>query len=409
VVATWRLVTGSGGEGGRIVGVLRDVTEERAMEEQLRQAQRLETIGMLAGGVAHDFNNLLTAIAGFADLARVSAEDGDSPDADLRQVQAAVERGRALTSQLLAFGRRTVPRPRPVDVGAAMNALVPMLRRLLGEDITILLELEPDVVAIVDPGQLDQVVVNLAVNGRDAMPGGGRLRIAAGHAGSEEPGAGPVTVWLEVEDDGHGMAPELLDRIFVPFFTTKEHGRGTGLGLATVQSIVTGAGGRVDVSSRVGMGTVFRVELPGIAGTRTRDAEVRRPARATGDGLVLLVEDEGLVRQVATRILERAGFRVLSAANAPDALEIAGRQRPEILVSDIRLPGIGDGISLAEALHERWPDLPVLLMTGYTERVPPAWAALLAKPYEADDLIGEVRRLLDEARSQARATAAAGG
>jgi len=410
VVALWRLVAGSRGEGGRSVGVLRDVTEELAREEQLRQAQRLESIGMLAGGVAHDFNNLLTAIAGFADLASMSVEDGESPDADLRQVQAAVERGRALTTQLLTFSRRNPARPRPVDVGIAVKSLVPMLRRLLGEDIAILTDLEADIVAVVDPGQLDQVIVNLSINARDAMPDGGRLRIAAGPVSPVEPGpARPSRVWIEVEDDGNGIAPDLLDRIFLPFFTTKEHGQGTGLGLATVQGIVTDAGGRVDVASRPGDGTVFRVELPGFAGGGARDEEVHRAARATGDGLVLLVEDEDLVRQVAKRILERAGFRVLAAANAPDGLAIAARERPDILVSDIVLPGMGDGISLAEELHERWPDLPVLLMTGYTERVPPSWVTLLTKPYEVDDLVGNVRRLLDEVPAGAGAEAVPGG
>ena len=399
VVASWRLIAGSRGEGGRVVGVLRDGTEERRLEKQLRQAQRLETIGMLAGGVAHDFNNLLTAISGFTELARVDAEAGESADADLRQVQAAVERGRALTSQLLTFGRKAPARPRPVDVGVAVRALVPMLRRLLGEHITILTELDTDVVAIVDPGQLDQVLANLAVNARDAMPEGGRLRIATGRKGEGAPRpTGPATVWLEVEDDGAGIEPAILDRIFVPFFTTKERGHGTGIGLATVQGIVSGAGGTVEVTSRIGEGTLFRIELPGIAhAAAARAEEPERGARATGEGLVLLVEDEDLVRQVAKRILERAGFRVLAAANAPDALEIAARGRPDILVSDIVLPGMGDGISLAEDLHERWPDMPILLMTGYTERVPPPWAGLLTKPYEFDDLVGEVRRLLDEA------------
>ena len=336
------------------MGVLRDVTEERALEEQLRQAQRLESIGLLAGGVAHDFNNLLTAIAGFADLARVSAEEGDSPAPDLEQVQAAVERGRSLTSQLLTFGRRALVRPRPVDLGDAVRAPSPRCSVACSARTSRSSpSWKPDAVAVIDPGQLDQVLVNLAVNARDAMRDGGTLRIAVSRPGTgarcapgDAPGrarrsarAGPVV--LEVEDDGEGIRPELLGQIFLPFFTTKERGHGTGLGLATVQGIVAQAGGRVRSPRGSGEGTTFRVELPAVArGPRAAKPKVqRRAAAATGDGLVLLVEDEELVRRVGERVLERAGFRVVSAANVPDAMAIADRGRPDILVTDIVLPG----------------------------------------------------------------------
>jgi two-component system, cell cycle sensor histidine kinase and response regulator CckA len=408
VVATWRRVRGVDGAATRIVGVLRDVTEEKALEGQLRQAQRLETIGLLAGGVAHDFNNLLTAIAGFADLAGESARMGLPADADLEQVQAAVERGRALTSQLLTFGRRAAPQPRPVDMGKAVSDLIAFLRRLLGEDIAVHTDLEPGTIAFVDPGSLNQVITNLAINARDAMPDGGTLRIAVGRV-PQAPGGGngsgppAMRVWLEVEDDGSGIASELLDKIFQPFFTTKENGRGTGLGLATVHNLVSGASGRITVDSSIGHGTTFRVELPGIAAGAFRPEPREARDRTTGEGLVLFVEDEELVRRMGIRVLERAGFRVVGAANVPDALQLAARERPDILVTDIVLPGIGDGVSLAEDLHARWPDLPILLMTGYTERVPPAWASLLAKPYEVDELTGRVRRLLDDARAGAGA------
>ena len=398
VVARWRRVPGSSGSAGRDVGIVRDVTEERALEEQLRQAQRLESIGLLAGGVAHDFNNLLTAIAGFADLARMSVDEGGSPEADLAEVQAAVDRARALTSQLLTFGRRAINRPQPVDLGSSAEALVPLLRRLLGERITIIAELEPGAVAVIDPGQLDQVLINLAVNARDAMPAGGRLRIGVGRVQPRPGDTRPAQAWIEVEDDGEGIPPAQLDQIFLPFFTTKGRGQGTGLGLSTVQGIVGQAGGTVEVTSRIGEGTMFRVELPAVGAVEPPQPARARPERQTGDGLVLLVEDEDLVRRVAERVLVRAGFRVLAAVNQPDALAIADRERPDILVTDIVLPGIGDGISLAEKLRARWPDLPVLIVTGYTERTPPEWAALLTKPYEVDEFISLVHRLLDEAR-----------
>jgi two-component system, cell cycle sensor histidine kinase and response regulator CckA len=397
LIASRRFVPAEDGEGGREVGVVRDVTEERAVEERLRLAQRMESLGLLAGGVAHDFNNLLTAISGFADLARLAAADGMTPDEDLAQVQAAVERARELTAQLLAFGRRAMVRPRPVALGSAIEMLVPMLRRLLGEHITILTELDPDAAAVIDPGQLDQVIVNLAVNARDAMQQGGHLRIAAGRSTTHGGDGTTSLAWIEVEDDGGGIAPDLLDRIFLPFFTTKERGKGTGLGLSTAQGIVDQAGGRMEVTSRLGEGTMFRVELPGVVMAAKEEVAARGVATgaALRDALVLLVEDEDLVRRVGERVLSRAGCRVVTAATMPDAIAVADRGRPDILVTDVVLPGLGDGIALAETLRARWPDLPVLIVSGYSERLPPTWAALLVKPYHVDALVEAVRGLLD--------------
>lgn len=393
VVASWRRIAGSSGGPGRRVGVVRDATEERALEDQLRQAQRLESIGMLAGGVAHDFNNILTAIAGFTDLARYASAAGESADADLEQVQLAVTRARSLTSQLLTFGRRALVRPRPTDVAATVSSLVPMLRRLLGERVAILTELVDGAVTIIDPGQLDQVLVNLAVNARDAMPNGGNLRIAVDVT--------QAMIRLEVEDEGDGIPPELMDQIFLPFFTTKERGQGTGLGLATVLGIVSQAGGRIDVSSRVGEGTVFRVALPRASVDSAPGVRHQSQPAASGRGTILFVEDEDLVRRMGQRVLQHAGFTVLVAANVPDALTIADRGRPDLLAADIVLPGVGDGVTLAEELRERWPDLPVLLMTGYTERVPPDWAVLLVKPYDVTDLALTAKRMIEEAATRA--------
>lgn len=398
VVASRRHVSADHDGVGREVGVARDVTEERALEEQLRHSQRVESIGLLAGGVAHDFNNLLTAIGGFAELARLAAADGESPDADLLQVQAAVERARTLTSQLLTFGRRALVRPRPVELGAAVEALAPILQRLLGARIGILTELDRDATVVIDPGQLDQVIVNLAVNARDAMSAGGHLRIATGRTSAIEDGEPGAIAWLEVEDDGTGIEPEVLEQIFMPFFTTKERGHGTGLGLSTVQGIVDQAGGRVAVTSRVGEGTLFRIELPlaAMAPIETATPSVV-PERSRSDGVVLLVEDDTLVRRVGERVLKRAGFHVVAAGTMPDAVSLADTIRPNVLVTDIVLPGRGDGIQLATELRARWPDLPVLMMTGYTEQAPPPWAILLPKPWDPDDLVAIVGRLAETA------------
>jgi signal transduction histidine kinase len=388
VVIAWRRQTDADGRP-RIVGVVRDVTEEQALQEQLLQAQRVESIGMLAGGVAHDFNNLLTAIAGFTEFARLSVEAGESPDTDLAQVQAAVERARSLTGQLLAYGRRAIVHPRPVDLGAAVEAMSPMLGRLLGEHIEVRTERGERAVAVLDPGQLDQVLVNLAVNARDAMPSGGHLRIATGRTGTAS-----GTAWLEVQDDGVGMDPDVVERIFLPFFTTKERGRGTGLGLSTVYGIVTQAGGTIRVTSQPDAGSTFRVEFPAAEPAAAEAIAAAPPDVTAWAASVLYVEDEELVRRVGERALARAGFAVSAAQTAAEARQLADRQRPDILVTDVVLPGGVDGITLAEGLRDRWPSLPVLLVSGYSEREPPDWAPLLAKPFEPNQLAGAVAALL---------------
>ncbi len=389
MVATWRVEAGVDGGPGREIGVLRDVTDERLLEAQLRQAQRLESIGLLAGGIAHDFNNLLTAIAGFTELARLTAAEGGSPDSELMEIQAAVARAKSLTAQLLTFGRRAIVRPSPLHLSAAIEELVPMLRRLIGERIEITTSLDTDAVVLIDPGQLDQVLVSLVVNARDAMPNGGHLRISVG----VDP-AFAGTAWLTVEDDGSGVPADVLEQIFLPFFTTKEHGKGTGLGLSTVQGIVVAADGRIDVESQPGRGTTFRIVLPLANEPVANDPGLEpAPAHPGAGATVLLVEDEDLVRHSGARILERAGYHVVTAADAALALESSGRSRPDVLVTDIVLPGVQDGLALAETLHARWPNLPVLLVTGYTDHELPAWADFLPKPFTARQLVEHVGRL----------------
>ncbi|MFN8631411.1 MAG: ATP-binding protein [Chloroflexota bacterium] len=390
LVVAWRQVADGTAPHRRVVGVVRDVTEERALQSQLQQAQRVESIGMLAGGVAHDFNNLLTAIAGFADFARLSADEGRSPADDLEQVQATVARARSLTDQLLAYSRRAVVSPRDVDLGDVVDAVAPMLRRLLGEHVEIIVTHREPATVRIDPGQLDQVLVNLAVNARDAMPGGGRLQISTGRVAV----GGVDRARMEVQDDGTGIEPAVLDQIFMPFYTTKGRGEGTGLGLSTVFGIVTQAGGTIEATSRVGEGTTFRVDLPAVdaAALERRPAVVA--ASPTGRGRVLYVEDEDGVRMVGMRALSRAGFRVVAAATAAEARALAGDERPDILVTDIVLPGGVDGISFADEMRARWPSLPVLLVSGYSERTPPPWAPLLPKPFTIDQLVHAVTRQL---------------
>ncbi len=394
VVVAWRRQIDADGRP-RIVGVVRDVTDERRLQEQLLQAQRIESIGMLAGGVAHDFNNLLTAIAGFTEFARLSVEEGLPPDDDLAQVQSAVERARSLTAQLLAYGRRAIVKPRPVDLAAAVDEMMPMLGRLLGEHIAIETRHGSGAVALIDPGQLDQVIVNLAVNARDAMPSGGHLHIETGRvAGADQ---GDVT-WLQVQDDGVGMASEVAESVFLPFFTTKERGRGTGLGLSTVYGIITQAGGTISLATRPGAGSTFRVELPAADPVVAESGPDARPSTVGQGASVLYVEDEELVRRVGERALARAGFDVSAASTAAEARRLADQRRPDILVTDIVLPGGVDGITLAEELRARWPALPVLLVSGYSEREPPAWAPLMAKPFEPNQLAMAVAGLLRAAR-----------
>src|SRR3954469_4998857 len=310
--------------------VLRDITEQRALEEQLRQAQKMEAVGQLAGGIAHDFNNLLTVIAGYGEIAkhRIGAGPGGS---ELAEIQRAAHRASELTRQLLAFARRQVLEPVLLDGNEVAGGLVPMLTRLIGADIEIAMlaadELPP---VLADRAQLEQVIINLAINARDAMPDGGTLAI--------ETSCGEGLVKLAVSDTGTGIDPEVLERIFEPFYTTKDVGFGTGLGLATVHGIVVQSGGRVDVTSRPGMGSTFTVRFPAAPHERAHDAPEHREQPALGGTETLLVcEDEPAVRQLIQLILSGAGYTVRAAATPAEALALAarGEQTIDALVTDI--------------------------------------------------------------------------
>jgi two-component system cell cycle sensor histidine kinase/response regulator CckA len=408
-----------GGEGGAVLRVARPVVAPPENEEQAAAA-RLRAVGALAGGIAHDFNNLLTAIAGSAEAA-LARTPGNDAAAELRQVLESAGRGAALVKQLLAFARQQALRPRVVDLNAAVGGMGDLLRRLLGSRVRLTVSLEePGRRVKIDPTQLDQVIMNLALNARDAMPEGGALTIATGHAvvlrpetiGTETLPPGRWAV-LEVADSGAGIPPEVVPRIFEPFFTTRREQGGTGLGLSTVHGIVRQSGGFIAVESRIGQGSTFRIWLPRhegpvdpalptslLAPSPKRPAAPAGPIPVTAGAPVLLVEDEAPLLRLAERALRRAGFEVMAAASAEEALEWleSGAPAPLALVSDVVMPGL-DGLELAARLRGRLPDLPVLLMSGYAEAALGRDLAaerlrLLSKPYSLSDLVAELRAIL---------------
>jgi two-component system cell cycle sensor histidine kinase/response regulator CckA len=388
--------------GGQALLTVADAAQEQVLRDQLLQAQRMQAVGHLAGGIAHDFNNLLTAILGAAD--DLAARPGMAVEeaADLTQIRESATRGAALVRQLLAFGRQQTLRPTVVSVNDAIRRATALLQRLLPDDIELVLELEePGRNVRVDPTQFDQVLVNLAVNAGHAMQGGGRLTIASFHAILLRPSpAGPETIppgryaVIEVRDTGSGIDAATLPHIFEPFFTTRRAEGGTGLGLSTVHGIVRQSGGYLTVSSEVGRGTCFRITLP--RDESPLPAAVVRPVvapRVARTGPVLLVEDEGAVRRLAERALLRAGWQVVAAGTGQEAVARA----PEGLacvVSDVVMPGM-DGPALVQALRQRQPGLPAILMSGYADAAQRhAMAAsdirFLAKPFAMLDLVEAV-------------------
>jgi PAS domain S-box-containing protein len=401
------------------VAVQVDVTERRALEERLLSAQRMEAVGQLAGGIAHDFNNILTAIGGYARVARDELRTIAPTEAvagigeDIDEISRAADRAAKLTRQLLAFGRRQVMRPEVVSVSTIVTEVGPMLRRLIGEQFRLETHLGADVPPVLaDPGQLEQVIVNLALNARDASPHGGRITIettvvAADPDEHGTPGTGPA-VRLSVADDGTGIPPEVQARMFEPFFTTKERGQGTGLGLATVYGIVAQSGGRIRCRSTVGVGTTFDVDLPAHAGVLpsrqpeepSSDATAEQPALtgapASARGCILLVEDEPSVRSLTATLLRRAGYRVLEAGGADEALEAARAHAGavDLLLTDVVMPGLS-GPALAESMTAAYP-MPVVFMSGYPDEVTTRAGAtcpdgVLEKPFTVEALLGAVR------------------
>lgn len=399
---------------GRITGILciaRDVTERRHLEEQLRQAQKMESIGQLAGGVAHDFNNLLTVIHGHAALLLGDTDFNTKHHDALREIARASERAASLTRQLLAFSRKQPMQIREVDVNDAVSDITRMLQRVLGEPITLHCEYSPMLPTVkADQSMLEQVIMNLAVNARDAMPKGGTLTLRTHKVIRGSMLASGLTdahdgtyVCLTAQDSGTGIPPELLSRIFEPFFTTKEPGKGTGLGLATVYGIVKQHGGWVDVQSTLGHGAAFTIYLPASSTPAAPKAEVKAPTKLLeGSECILLVEDEIAVRNLCKRLLERLGYTVLEAESGVAATEVWKReyQRIELLLTDMVMPEGMTGHELATNLRKDKPDLPVILSTGYSpetlgeDSLMEAGIHFLPKPYTPSLLAEAIRKAL---------------
>ncbi len=395
----------------RFQGLMVDITERLRMEQDLLNAQKLESVGLLAGGIAHDFNNVLTVIHGYSQLVLEDLGDANPSRADIEKIQQAAEQAASLTQQLLAFSRRQMLQPKILDLNAVIGGLEPMLRRIIGEDIDIHLQLKPDLSRTkADPGQIEQVVMNLAVNARDAMPSGGKLIIETATVNLDEActrrhiGVTPGNyVMLAVSDTGCGMSSNVQAHIFEPFFTTKEPGKGTGLGLSTVYGIVKQSGGDIWVYSEPGKGTTFKIYLPSIEAAVDQKSSGRTQSSAlTGTETLLLVEDDQGLRELAYRILHRCGYTVLSAGNAEDAVRLCSHQGGSInlLVTDIVMPG-ANGPELSRRLTALHPDIKTLYMSGYTSGGIPHDAAsnrgtaFLQKPFTEDMLTRSVREILD--------------
>jgi PAS domain S-box-containing protein len=393
------------------LALITDVTERLQLEAQLRQAQKMEAVGRLAGGVAHDFNNLLTIVKIHSEFLRERIAESHPEREDVEEIYKAADRAAALTRQLLAFSRQQVLRPRELDLNTTVAELHKMLARLVGEDVTLLLRLQSDLGAVLaDPGQMEQVIVNLVVNARDAMPAGGEVTIEtrnvelgpADLVRCPQMTPGPY-VMLVVADTGVGMDDATKARIFEPFFTTKEPGRGTGLGLSTVYGIVKQSEGYVWVSSQRGHGTSVTVYLPRVLTTAHR-AEPAPAADGNPGGreTILLVEDEAGVRALARRILHRQGYCVLEARDGQDAIDVAATfdGRIDLVLTDVVMPGMS-GPDLATELIARQPGLRVIYMSGYTEDtivyhgVLNTGIAFLHKPFTADALGRKVREVLE--------------
>ncbi len=388
------------------IAMIENATERKELEEQLRQSQKMEAVGRLAGGIAHDFNNVLTAITGYGEIALMRVDQGLPVErADLEEIRKAADRAAALTAQLLAFSRKQMLQPRVLDANEVVSDIERMLRRLIGEHVTIATVLRPRLSAIkADLSQLQQVLVNLAVNARDAMPTGGRLTIETDELdvppGATGPGGAPPGsyVTLVVSDTGVGIPPETLPRIFEPFFSTKG-AKGTGLGLATVYGVVTQSGGFIDVESEVGAGTTYRICLPRV------DEEVGQPeliapqrhAAATA-ATVLVVEDEDVVRTMIREVLRAAGYEVLDAPHAREAVRIheLHRGRVDLLLTDVVMPDV-NGVELARQLTAAAPGLRTLFMSGYTGYANESLAgeAFLQKPFTPSELTRKLREVLD--------------
>jgi two-component system, cell cycle sensor histidine kinase and response regulator CckA len=405
-------------EGILVTAAIRDISVRRAVEAQLLQAQKLESVGQLAAGLAHDFNNLLTAIHGYGELLGQALPDDDPRRADLDEILRAADRAAEMTRQLVAFSRRQILLPRVLDPAEVVEGIAPMLRRLMGEHIALVTYKEPDLGNVkADPSQLEQVILNLTVNARDAMPEGGELRIETANVELDaifawaHPEVSPGRyVLISFTDTGVGMDPETEARAFEPFFTTKEPGNGTGLGLATVYGIVKQSGGSIYLYTEPGRGTTFKIYLPRVEDEATAvTEEVAVRPTTPGSETILLVEDNAAVRGFCRRVLEKQGYTVLEAECGTDALAIAASPSGsfDLLVTDVVMPGM-QGHQLAARLWADRPDMPVLYISGFAENSVMSQAVsrrevgFLPKPFTAEALGRAVRDAIDRRRGAAQ-------
>lgn len=405
--------------GGRRawLSLITDITEQKRLESQLQQSQKMEAVGRLAGGIAHDFNNLLTVILGYSDSILRKLDRRDPVHGKVAEIQAAGRRAADLTGQLLAFSRKQILQPQTLELNKVVSNISQMLRRVLGEDVHVTLHLDAALGQIrADPAQLEQVLVNLSVNARDAMPDGGKLLIET-HNAEITPEAASLQgipagqyVLLAVSDTGFGMDEATKAKIFEPFFTTKEVGKGTGLGLSMVLGVVQQSGGSVTVYSEPGVGTTFRLYLPRADNHVVQFAELaQKVLPAANKETILLVEDEDRVRALACVVLQEAGYTVLEATNGLEALEIAGRSEipPALLLTDVVMPKL-NGLQLAQQLRDKWPNLPVVFTSGYTDHALLGRGGLrkdapfLQKPYTSASLLEQVATVLERAMRRSR-------
>jgi hypothetical protein len=393
--------------------MLRDVTEQRALEEQLLRSQRMEAVGRMAGGVAHDFNNLLTVINGRSDLLRSQLEPGSPLVAEVDEIKAAGERAAALTRQLLVLSRRRTTSPQAVNLNELVKNMENLLRRSIGEQIELVAHFDPDLANVkADPGQIEQVILNLALNARDAMPRGGRLVIDTTNISVTQGSAlalygltpGPY-VFLRFEDNGTGIDPGIRGQIFEPFFSTKDPAEGTGLGLATVYGIVQQSNGHVRVESEPGRGACFEAYFPAVSDpVESPRKPVVVPTSPSGSETVLLVEDEAAVRGLLRRFMDGKGYRVLEAADGEEALSVVESEagRIDLLLTDLVMPGMG-GFELAHRLEAKLPEVKILFMSGYSEGAEAFFNSglvsdarnFLQKPFSTDLLAQRLREVLD--------------
>ncbi len=413
--ASWRTFEGSGARmldaNGQpvLVAAARDITERVLLQQQLIQSQKMEAVGRLAGGVAHDFNNLLTVMLGYSNLLLDQLAENPLLHQEVDEIKRAATRAAGLTQQLLAFSRKQVLALRVVDLNRELDGMSGMLRQILGEDVSLEMRLKPDVGRVrVDPGQLEQVIMNLVINARDAMPEGGRLKLTTRDVALDERQARPrgMTpgryVQVEVSDNGSGMDEQTLARLFEPFFTTKEPGKGTGLGLSTAYGIVRQSGGSLYADSTMGEGSTFHILLPRVEEPLTAPEAPARGGVARGSETVLLVEDEPLVRSLVHDILRKAGYQVLESGRGEEAVQIARRHEGTIhlLLTDVVMPGMG-GLETARHVLRLRPDIRVLYLSGYTDELVMRHGALgpgqafMPKPFTPDALLRKVRELIE--------------